>query len=125
MLHWVVALGAAAAVALFAWRFRALSWSGIVAGALPGRWLVAGGGAVAAVGLAGWLGSLLDSLLGAGLQAVYRCPACGRWPQVARHEGCSVRAVRVSGVPKLDNDMVNWLATGAGAAAGLVLAGVV
>lgn len=98
---------------------------GAVAVALLGRWLVGlGGGSVAAVGLAGWLAALIDSLLGAGLQAVYHCPGCGRSPQVARHEGCSVRAVRVSGVAGLDNDMVNWLATGAGAGAGSVLMGV-
>jgi uncharacterized protein (TIGR00297 family) len=98
---------------------------GACAVGLLGRCLTADVGTpVAAVGLAGWLAALIDSLLGAGLQAVYRCPRCGRSPQVARHEECSVRAVRVSGVPGLDNDVVNWLATGAGAAAALGLAGV-
>lgn len=98
---------------------------GALAVGLLGRGLAAGVGApVAAVGLAGWLAALIDSVLGAGLQAVYRCPGCGRSPQVARHEGCSARAVRVSGVPGLDNDMVNWVATGAGAAAAVMLSGI-
>lgn len=101
---------------------------GSVAGALAvgaaGGWLVAGPGgqAVPAVALAGLVGSVVDSALGAGLQAVYRCPVCGAAPEVARHAGCGERARRVSGLPGLDNDAVNWLATLAGAAVA-VLAG--
>ncbi len=102
---------------------------GSAAGALAvggaGAWLVAGGGVATAlaVALAGLAGSLFDSALGAGLQAVYRCPECGASPEVARHTGCSTRADRVSGLPGLDNDVVNWLATLAGAAVGLLASG--
>ena len=72
-------------------------------------------GTMAAVGIAGFVGSFVDSLLGAGAQAVYRCSACGASPEVARHDGCPKKAERVGGVPGLDNDAVNWLATLTGA----------
>ena len=99
---------------------------GSAAGALAvggaGAWLVAGGDvrAALAVALAGLAGSLFDSALGAGLQAVYRCPDCGAKSEVARHPGCQTRAQRSSGVPGLDNDAVNGLATLAGAIVGLL-----
>jgi len=99
--------------------------AGALAVAAAGHWWLAGidarGGL--AVGLAGFGGSLVDSLLGAGPQAVYRCDQCGANPQVARHEGCPVAAKRVAGVPGLDNDAVNWIATGAGAVLAVVLSG--
>lgn len=100
--------------------------AGTLAVAGAGAWLVTSGGDVAlAVAAAGFVGSVVDSVLGDGLQAVYSCPACGASPEVARHEGCRVRAVRVSGVPGLDNDVVNWLTTFSGAALAVVLRGLV
>jgi uncharacterized protein (TIGR00297 family) len=95
---------------------------GAAAGALAvagvGGWLVPGlnGGAVVAVALGGLAGSLADSLAGASVQAVYRCPACGVGPEVARHAGCPERALRVSGLPGVDNDAVNLIANATGAA---------
>ena len=74
-----------------------------------------------AVAAAGFVGSAVDSVLGDRLQAVYRCPACGTSPEVARHDGCQVRALRVAGVPGLDNDAVNWITTFSGAVLALVL----
>ncbi len=68
-----------------------------------------------AVTVAGFFASLLDSLLGDSLQAVYRCRECGERPEVARHDGCPARAERQAGIPGLDNDVVNWIATLAGA----------
>jgi uncharacterized protein (TIGR00297 family) len=96
---------------------------GALAVGTAGSLLLAGvaGRTVAAVTIAGFAGSVLDSLLGAAIQAEYRCPQCGASPEVARHDGCGVRADRVSGVPGLDNDAVNWVATLAGAAAAVML----
>lgn len=74
-----------------------------------------------AVAAAGFLASLLDSVLGAGVQAAYHCPRCGARPEVARHRGCASRALRVSGVPGMDNDIVNWITTLAGAVLAVVL----
>jgi uncharacterized protein (TIGR00297 family) len=94
---------------------------GLAAGALAvggaGAWLLAEGsaGTVVVVALAGFAGALFDSFLGAGLQATYRCAACGATSEVARHAGCAARARRIAGLPGLDNDAVNGLATLAGA----------
>ncbi len=109
----------------------AVSWPGTLGGlagslavALGGLWLTPQWAAAwIAVTAAGFLGALVDSLLGAAFQAKYRCDACGATPQVARHAGCPARAARTSGLPGLDNDVVNWLATGAGAAVAVWLDG--
>ncbi len=74
-----------------------------------------------AVALAGFIGALFDSLLGDGLQAVYRCPECGAQPETARHRDCPHRAERLSGVPGLDNDVVNWITTIVGAGSAVAL----
>lgn len=98
-----------------------------IAGALAvsgtGALLMSGVGTsvIPAAALAGLVGSLFDSVLGDGLQASYRCPGCGASPEVARHEGCHKKAVRTAGLPGLDNDAVNWLATAAGAASSVLL----
>ncbi len=96
---------------------------GAVAVAGAGHWLMAGASVdrLAAVAIAGLLGSIVDSVFGAGMQARYRCEICSASPEVARHGDCPARAVRVSGVPGLDNDAVNLVATVSGAAAALVL----
>lgn len=98
--------------------------AGALAVAVAGGLLVPGldGTVSAAVGLAGFVGSLVDSLAGAGAQAIYRCPACDASPEVARHDGCPQKAERVWGVPGLDNDAVNWLATLTGGLVAVCLA---
>lgn len=70
--------------------------------------------AATAIGLAGML---LDSLLGASVQARYECPACRIRSERRRHR-CGARTHRTGGWPWLDNDGVNALATAAAAGSG-------
>ncbi len=79
-------------------------------------------GVLLGVTLAGLLGSLVDSLLGATVQAIYFCPRCGK--ETERHplHTCATPTRRLRGLGWLDNDGVNLFCTlSAGALA--VLAG--
>jgi uncharacterized protein (TIGR00297 family) len=89
---------------------------------LPAAW--AGGlrlGAAAAVG--GLLGSLIDSLLGGTLQAIFWCPTCRK--ETERHplHSCGTPTNRLRGWLWLRNDGVNFVASLAGAAVTMWLAG--
>ena len=78
---------------------------------LPGR-VSLGLAASAAVG--GLVGAFSDSLLGATLQASYRCPNCNQ--ETERHplHTCGAMTVPVGGWRWLGNDQVNLLASAAG-----------
>jgi len=94
---------------------------------------LAGGGFVALVAwLVGWpiatsvaallggiFGCLLDSVLGASLQARYWCAVCGAVTERRRHH-CGTSTTRVGGLAWLNNDGVNAIATVGGAVAGAV-----
>jgi uncharacterized protein (TIGR00297 family) len=72
--------------------------------------------------LAGVIGSLVDSLLGATVQGIYYCDTCGKETERELHR-CGNRTRRVRGWRVLNNDWVNWIGTlsGAAVAAGLSL----
>jgi uncharacterized protein (TIGR00297 family) len=72
--------------------------------------------------LAGIIGSLVDSLLGATVQGIYYCDTCGKETERELHR-CGNRTRRVRGWRVLNNDWVNWIGTlsGAAVAAGLSL----
>ena len=55
--------------------------------------------------VAGFLGSVIDSLLGASIQAKFKCVVCGKTTERISH--CHEKTTHVSGILWLDNDWVN------------------
>lgn len=71
--------------------------------------------------LAGLAGSLADSVAGATVQGVYRCPRCGEETERRVHS-CGTPTIPARGVAWIDNDMVNLIGSAVGAITALVLA---
>ena len=59
--------------------------------------------------ISGFLGSTLDSLLGASVQAVFRCSKCGEDTEKKLH--CNQLTNHIKGYRILDNDIVNLIST--------------
>lgn len=76
---------------------------------------------VVALATAGLLGALVDSALGASLQARRRCEACAVFTERDVHD-CGQTTVHARGLRWMTNDTVNLLATLVGALAALALA---
>lgn len=96
----------------------ALSGAALVA--VLGALLGPGGGrallpGIAAVSLAGLFGSLVDSLLGATVQAIYCCPACNKETERFPLHTCGGQTVLQRGWRWLNNDWVNLGCSLAGA----------
>jgi len=60
------------------------------------------------VTVAGLLGALFDSLLGATVQAIYYCPACQKETERNPTHSCSTRTSQIRGWTWLSNDWVNF-----------------
>lgn len=91
-------------------------------GELCGALLVAGVASAAraspafwAVAAGGFAGALVDSLLGASLQALRYCRGCARYCETDPHR-CGADTTLVRGAAWLTNDGVNFISTAAGAA---------
>lgn len=102
----LAALAGSLFIALVAAIFSSAGWS---------IWLIGG------ITLAGLLGSLADSMLGATLQAIYFCPACAK--ETERHplHKCGATTRRIRGLPWLNNDWVNTACTLVGALFAIII----
>jgi len=60
------------------------------------------------VTIAGLLGALFDSLLGATVQAIYYCPSCQKETERNPTHGCGTETEQIRGWAWLDNDWVNF-----------------
>ncbi|GCF09350.1 DUF92 domain-containing protein [Dictyobacter arantiisoli] len=70
--------------------------------------------------VSGFAGSLLDSLLGATVQAMYYCPVCQKETEKHIHN-CGTPTTYLRGIRWMDNDMVNLLATLGGSSLAMIL----
>lgn len=80
-----------------------------------GRWLWSDWILLPVAALSGLAGAFVDSLLGATVQAIYRCARCAAETERKVHR-CGEATRQVRGLRWLDNDWVNFLASAAGAA---------
>jgi uncharacterized membrane protein len=71
--------------------------------------------------LAGWIGSLADSWLGARLQAIYYCPACQKETEQPTRHSCGTATEYLRGWRWMDNDWVNLFCTLTSSALALLL----
>jgi uncharacterized protein (TIGR00297 family) len=76
----------------------------------------------ASAAIGGTLGALADSLLGASLQAQYRCQSCGKLTEQHPRHRCGGSTVHIAGWVAVTNEVVNFACTTVGAAAAAALA---
>jgi uncharacterized membrane protein len=76
---------------------------------------------IAPVWIGGFAGALIDSILGATVQELRRCPACERTCETNPHV-CGTPTLLVRGVRGFSNDAVNFAATLSGAVVAFAVA---
>lgn len=67
----------------------------------------------------GFLGSIIDSVFGATIQAKFACTVCGK--ETEKHIHCQSPALLISGIRTIDNDGVNIFCTTAAALIAILL----
>jgi uncharacterized protein (TIGR00297 family) len=65
--------------------------------------------------LAGTIGMMVDSLLGATIQGIYYCPVCEKETEQYPVHHCGTHTSQIHGQAWMDNDLVNFLSTVTGA----------
>ncbi len=108
----LAALSGSALVGLVAVLVGALGWAPVMSTPAWGLFIIIAG--------AGFLGSFVDSFLGATLQAVYRCPACEKETEKHPLHTCGTATERARGLPWLTNDWVNTACTLSAGLAGVL-----
>lgn len=73
------------------------------------------------VALAGLVGALVDSLLGATVQAIYYCDQCAKETERHPTHHCGTPTRHLRGWRWLDNDLVNFISSVVGAGGAVVL----
>lgn len=74
-----------------------------------------------AAALGGLAGSFFDSILGATIQAIYTCPNCQKETERYPLHSCGTPTKLLRGLPWLNNDLVNLLASIIGAVVAAVM----
>jgi uncharacterized protein (TIGR00297 family) len=83
--------------------------------ALPAAWFAKDWSLFAWISLAGLVGSLFDSFLGATIQAMYFCPADQKETEKHPLHTCGTETIHIRGWKWLDNDWVNFACSAFGA----------
>jgi uncharacterized protein (TIGR00297 family) len=113
-----VATGTSGGVTVLGFLAAALGAAFVAAVAWTIRWPAV---AIAAALVGGGIGCLLDSVLGASLQARRWCASCGN-PTEQRIHRCGTLTSMTGGMPWLNNDGVNVICTASGALFGAAVA---
>jgi len=67
----------------------------------------------------GLLGCTVDSMIGATVQGIFRCSICNKIIESKKH--CGEPSIYVSGCRAIDNNLVNFISTGIGALAAILV----
>jgi uncharacterized protein (TIGR00297 family) len=72
--------------------------------------------------IGGFMGGMIDTLLGATVQAVFECPTCGKSTEKTKHPRCNyVKTNFNTGIKWLNNDGVNFLSAALASAISTVI----
>lgn len=98
------------------------SLTGAAVIALPASLMTGNWSLLPIITLAGLFGSLIDSFLGATVQAMYFCPADQKETEKHPLHTCGTQTVHIRGWRWLDNDWVNFACSAAGAVVAVLAA---